>query len=171
MGKKDLECFLSLVNYFGHYIHNFSDITEPLQELHRCNVTFVWGMQHQEAFDKLKQALHEYPIVQSFDVQKDTVLTMDASKKSVSAILSQDDHPVMHLSRRLTDAEQKYSKIEKEALTIIWATSRARHYLIGKKFLVAVQSSPTGAHFQPSASAAKSDFSQTYEMGSTALCL
>ena len=57
-------------------------------------------MRQLEAFNKLKQALHDYPVVQQvFYVQKDTVLTTDASEKSVSAILSQEDHPVMYLSR------------------------------------------------------------------------
>ena len=110
---------------------------------------FVWGVRQQEAFDKLKRALHEYPIVQPFDVRKDTVLTMDTSEKSVSAILSQDDHPVMYLSRRLTDAEQKYSNIEREVLAIIWATSRARHYLIGKKFQLRCDHRPLELIFNP----------------------
>ena len=148
-GKKDLECFLCLVNFFGRYIPNFADITEPLHELRRRNVPFVWGVRQQKAFDELKQALHEYPVVQPFDVRKDTVLTTDASEKSVSAILSQDGHPVMYLSRRLTDAEQNYSNIEREALAIVWATSRARYYLIGKKFQLRCDHQPLEFIFNP----------------------
>ena len=101
-----------------------------------------------------KADLHEYPIVQSFDVRKDTVLMMDTSEKSMSAILSQDDHPVMYLSRRLTDAEQKYSNIEQEALAIIWGYFQSKALPHRQEVLVAVRSSTTGTHFQPSVSAA-----------------
>ena len=76
------------MNYFGRYIQNFADITEPFHELRRRNVPFVWGVRQQEAFDKLKRALHEYPIVQPFDVRNDIVLTTDASEKPVSHLVT-----------------------------------------------------------------------------------
>ena len=40
----------------------------------------------------------------------------------------------MCLSRRLTNTEFNYSNIEKEALAIVWKTTKARQFLIGKKF-------------------------------------
>jgi hypothetical protein len=91
--KKDLDCFLGLVNYFGRYIPNFAEITEPLNMLRRQNLPFVWSSPQREAFEKLKRILHEYPVVQPFDANKETVLTTDASEKSVSAILTQENHP------------------------------------------------------------------------------
>ncbi len=148
-GKKDLDCFLGLVNYFGRYIKDFADITEPLHALRRKNVPFEWGVDQQGAFEKLKAALSAYPVVQPFDAEKDTVLTTDASEKSVSAILSQDNHPVMYLSRRLNNMEKNYSNIEREALTVVWATSRARHYLLGKKFLLRSDHKPLEYIFNP----------------------
>ena len=39
----------------------------------------------------------------------------------------------MYLSRRLKNTEFIYSNIEKEALAIVWTTTRARQFLIGKK--------------------------------------
>ena len=42
----------------------------------------------------------------------------------------------MYSSRRLNNTEFNYSNIEKEALAIVWTTTRARHFLIGKKFLL-----------------------------------
>ena len=36
------------------YIQNFAAISEPLHELRRRNVPFVWGVWQQETFDKLK---------------------------------------------------------------------------------------------------------------------
>ena len=147
--KKDLDCFLGLVNYFGRYIKGFAEVTEPLHALRRKNVPFEWGVAQQKAFEKLKAALSVYPVVQPFDAKKDTVLTTDASEKSISAILSQNDHPVMYLSRRLSSAERNYSNIEREALAIVWATSRAKHYLLGKKFLLRSDHQPLEFIFHP----------------------
>ena len=73
-------------------------------------------------------------VVKIFDPKKDITLTTDASEHSISGILSQEGHPIMYLSRRLTNTEFNYSNIEKEALAIVWTTTRTRQFLIGKKF-------------------------------------
>ena len=41
----------------------------------------------------------------------------------------------MNLARRQMNTEFNYSNIEKEALVIVWTTTRNRQFLIGKKFL------------------------------------
>ena len=65
--RKELERFLDLVNYFGRYINHFAELTEPLNELRRKNVEFMWGEAQEKAFKALKNALHEYPVVRPFD--------------------------------------------------------------------------------------------------------
>ena len=68
--KKDLDHFIGLVNYFGRYIHDFAAVTGPLNELRRKNVPSTWGTSQQDAFDYLKMALCEYPVVQPYDATK-----------------------------------------------------------------------------------------------------
>ena len=63
------------------------------------------------------------PVVKILDPKKDITLTTDASKHSISGILSQEGHPIMYLSRRRTKTEFNYSNIEKEALAIVWTTT------------------------------------------------
>jgi len=147
--KKDVDCFVGLVNYFGRYINNFAEITEPLNELRRKNTPFNWGVPQQNAFDLLKKSLCDYPVVQPFDVTKESTLTTDASEKSISGVLTQDGHPVMYLSRRLTDSERNYANIEREALAVVWATHRARHFLMGKKFKLQCDHKPLEFLFSP----------------------
>ena len=64
------------------------------------------------------------------------MLTTDVNKHSIPEILSQEGHLIMYLSRRQTNAEFSYSNIEKDALAIVWTTTRARQFLIGKIFLL-----------------------------------
>ena len=62
--------------------------------------------------------------MQPYSLDKEVTLTTYASKKTIAAVLIQDDHLVFHISRVLTPAEQKYSNIEREALATAWAIKR-----------------------------------------------
>ena len=68
----------------------------------------------------------------------------------MSGILTQDGHPVLYLSCRLTSAERNYSNIEREALAIVWATQRARHFLLDAKFTLNCDHQPLEFVFSPS---------------------
>jgi hypothetical protein len=67
------------------------------------------------------------------------ILTTDASKIAVAAILSQVqdglEGPIAYASRQMNKAEQAYSASEAEMLALVWATKYFRCYLYGKKFL------------------------------------
>ena len=58
---------------------------------------------------------------------------------SIGGVLAQlDDNgrekPILYASRVLTDTESKYSAFEREALRVIFALMKFRHYLISSKF-------------------------------------
>ena len=57
-------------------------------------------------------------------------------KKIIGAVLTQNDHPVIYISRNLTSVEQKYSNTEREALAVVFAVTRLRHFLLGRKFIL-----------------------------------
>ena len=147
--KKELESFLGLVNFYSRYLHKYSDLVEPFSEIRKKNSEFSWNKNLETAFIKLKDALMKKPVVKIFDPKKEVVLTTDASGTAVSAILAQENHPFMYLSRKLTKAEMNYSNIEREALAIVWATQRARQFLLGRKFLLKSDHRPLEFIFNP----------------------
>ena len=63
------------------------------------------------------------------------VLHTDASEPEVGALLEQDGQVVAYASRTLTKAEKNYSVIQKECLTVVYATKQYRHYLLGRLIL------------------------------------
>lgn len=130
----ELQRFLGLVNYFGRLIPNFSAKTNPLNELKTNG--FQWTQSCKETFEKLKQEISNFPVVQPYDLEKEATLTADASKGALGAVLTQNGKPVIYISRVLSNAEKNYSNIEREALAVTWAVLRLKHFLIGRPFTI-----------------------------------
>ena len=67
------------------------------------------------------------------------ILTTDASKTALGAILSQfqngDERPIAYASRQTNKAEQSYAATELEILSLVWATKQFRCYLHDRKFV------------------------------------
>jgi hypothetical protein len=83
------------------------------------------------------------------------VLCTDASETGISAILMQrfpDNtlRPISAASRRLSDAETRYSTIDREALAIIFGLDKFQQYLYGRHFSIRSDHKPLeyifGAH-------------------------
>ena len=55
-----------------------------------------------------------------FDVNAETTLQMDASKKGLGACLIQKGKVIYYASRALTKTEQNYQNLKREALGTIW---------------------------------------------------
>ncbi len=93
----------------------------------------------QNAFEALKEALTTAPVLAYTDPEKAFIFATDASSKSIGAVLSQLDgdgreHPIHYASRGLTSPEKNLSTYEREALAIIFALKKFRHYLLCQKF-------------------------------------
>jgi hypothetical protein len=72
------------------------------------------------------------------DLNSQFMLTTDASKVAVAAILSQVqdeiERPISYASRQMNKAEQNYSASEALMITVTWGTTHFRCYLYGKRF-------------------------------------
>ena len=65
---------------------------------------------------------------------------IDASRIVIEAILTQlgddgMDHPNTYSSRKLNKSEHNYSTIEREALGMVFALQKYRHYLLTNPFV------------------------------------
>ena len=118
---------------------NFAVITKPLTTLTTKDQEFVWGPRQQEAFGSLKRRLCSTPVLAYPNFKLPYILTTDAPKVAIAAIMSkvQDgvERPIAYASRQLNSAEQAYTS-EIEMLTLVWATKYFRCYLYGTKFIV-----------------------------------
>lgn len=141
---KDAEAikrFIAFCNYYRKFIPNFALISIPLNSLTKKNVTFLWTTECQESFDQLKKALVKPPILRYPDYSKQFILTVDASKQGIGAVLSQisDDNadlPIAYASSSFSKADRNKAPIEQELLAIYYGIKHFRPYLYGTNFLV-----------------------------------
>ena len=77
-----------------------------------------------------------------FDVNAETTLQMDASKKGLGACLIQKGKVVCYASRALTKTEQNYQNLEREALGTIWGMEKFHYFLYGKEFTLETDQKP-----------------------------
>ena len=104
-------------------------------ELTRSNAQWRWEKAQEEIFLALKIALATAPVLRLPDFDHQFVVATDASDVAVGAILQQDVgnglHPVAFASRKLQQAEVRYSAYERELLGIVWAIEQWKHYFQG----------------------------------------
>lgn len=143
---KHIKSFLGLAGYYRRYIKNFAEIAQPLTQLLKKDAIFKWTPNCTESFELLKNSLISAPILQFPDFQKEFILTTDASGKAIGAVLSQGslgkDLPIAYASRILNKAEQNYSTIERELLSVCWGVKHFRPYLFGKRFTIVTDHKP-----------------------------
>ena len=131
-------------------IPNYAAKTRCINELRQKDKPFKWTDECQRAFQSLVDELTSEPLVQPYTLDREVTLTTDASEKTIGGVLTQNDHPVIYISRNLTSAEQKHINIEREALAVVVAVTRLRQFLLGRKFTLRTDHKPLQYIFNPS---------------------
>jgi len=100
--------FLGLTGYYRKHVRRYLRLVGPLFELTKKDVAFVWNQDCQQAFDSLKRALVDAPILVRLDFKRPFCLDVDWSTKGVGAVLSQKEgrfeKVVVYASKGLTVA-------------------------------------------------------------------
>ena len=164
---KEVQSFLGLASYYRHFIPHFAKKAWCLHELvgpaaskpkkrtkARNKETqaaetiptevepkiFEWTIEHQEAFDALKEALCTAPVLGYPDFNREFILETDASLKGLGTVLSQQHkdgsiHVIAYASQSLCPSERSmcnYSSAKLELLVLKWAvTEKFWDYLLG----------------------------------------
>jgi hypothetical protein len=123
--KMTLRGFMGLVQFYKRFIPGFSEIAAPLHMLQRKGKEFIWEEAHQQAFDLIKEALINAPVMARIDFNLELYLYTDASKFGLGAILAQrhadGEHVIAYAGRATHGAEPNYGATQLECVAVVWA--------------------------------------------------
>ena len=122
-----------------------SELAEPIRELSKDKVPFIWGPEHQAAFKQMKKEIVRAPILTYYNPKKETILQTDTSIKGLGACLLQDQKPVYFVSKALTETQQGYVAIEIESLAVAWAMEKFHHFFYTSHFVLETDQKPLEA--------------------------
>ena len=117
---------------------------------------YLWTGTHEQAFQRIKSAVCESTLLSYYDKTKPIFIEVDASGQGLGAVLLQGNvsseelkqasqtegkylkfrnrlKPIAFASKSLSEAEQRYSNIERELLGVVWAIQHFNHYTFANK--------------------------------------
>ena len=117
-------------------MQGYSKLVAPLTNLLRKDNHWTWSTACQQAFDGVKHALTNAPVLSLPDFSQPFEVVTDASGFGIGAVLQQHGRPIAFYSRKLKPTEQRYSVSQKELLAVYDAMRTWRCYLEGVKGVV-----------------------------------
>ena len=154
-----VKSFMGLVGHYKRFIKGFAKIAAPLYDLTSGNnkdkkSEYVdLSPEAHEAFDHLKAACLQAPILSFPDFTKPFLLETDASGRGLGAVLSQKQadgryHLIAYASRVMNETEQRYHSNKQEFLALKWAVTEQFHEYLSpygknwKEFVVHTDNNP-----------------------------
>ena len=139
---RGVRSFYGLANYYRRAIASFAEMASPLSKLLKkldVGVSPIWDKHYEEAFLILKKKLLFAPVLVLPNWAEPFHVYVDASLIALGCVLSQKDsrnidHPIYFASRQLIATKKNYTTTEREALGMIFAVQKFRHYLLGYPF-------------------------------------
>ena len=99
-----------------------------------------WTTEAKSAFEKIKLALTEAPVLISPDFTKEFLTFWFASEDTIAAVLLQKnkeglEQPIAFFSKNLRDSKLKYSILEKKAYALVKSLKFFRIYVLHSKVI------------------------------------
>ena len=142
---KEARSFISLASYYRSYVYQFAKIAKPLHELSENGRKFVWTVDCEKAFQKMKEVLTNAPIL-AFPTENDQfILDTDASLSAQGGVLSQridgKEKVIGYFSKCFTKTERRYCVTRRELLAVVNSVKHFHHYLYGRHVIIRVDHS------------------------------
>lgn len=131
----ELRRILGMVNHVGKFAPNLTETTKPLRDLLKKENIWTWDAPQERAFQTLKTQLSSTPVLIHYCTDRPTKISADSSSYGMGGVLLQKERddwkPVFYASRSLSNTEQRYAQVEKEALAVTWCCEKFSDFLIG----------------------------------------
>ncbi|KAK8697932.1 hypothetical protein V6N13_114064 [Hibiscus sabdariffa] len=114
-----IRSFLGLAGYYRRFVSGFSKVAAPLTKLLQKGVKYEWSDARQQAFEKLKEALINAPVLIQPVSGKEFVVYSDASYVGLGCVLMQEGRVVAYASRQLKVHEKNYPTHDIELAAVV----------------------------------------------------
>lgn len=131
----ELRKFLGMTGYYRRFIQGYGIICRPLHDMLKKE-GFKWGSDQSAAFEKLKDKMCNSPVLTLPDFSKEFIIEADACGVGIGAVLMQSGRPIAFMSKALGPKAAGQSIYEKEAIAILEAIKKWRHYILGSKLII-----------------------------------
>ena len=142
--KKELRAFFGITDYLNKFFPSTTDVCESQRQLTSSKTEWTWNATYQKLFDKAKPIIMEDVYIKFYEETMLLYLETDASGIRLRAALLQTRsgtscqrdkapdnsilRPIAFASKSLSNAERRYSNIEREALGILHRLKQFYHY-------------------------------------------
>ncbi|MBW0535601.1 hypothetical protein O181_075316 [Austropuccinia psidii MF-1] len=131
---KALQSFLGFSNFYCCFIRKYSKKITSLTSLLKKYSSFIFNDEALSQLQLLKEAFTPAPILSHFNTSLPTIVETDASDYALGAVLSQVNdsgkHPISFDSHKLLPAELNYEIHDNELLSIVWALTCWRAFIL-----------------------------------------
>ena len=138
--KKQVEQWLGLASYHRQFMKDFGEFAWPLYQLVHSKKKFKWTIEHERAFQKLKDGLSSPPVLGLPREDCYFILDCDSSAHAIGAALVQDQGQgevvIAYSSASLSKTQMGYCATKRKLLSLCYHVRHWRHYLLGKPFVV-----------------------------------
>ena len=149
-----LRSFQGAIQFYGKFIPNLSMMTEPLTHLTPREMSWKWREEQQAAFQHLKTILFKDTSLVHYNPHLDIGKSCDATNIGIGTLLFHhypdgSECLIANVSKPLSPTQCRYSKIQREALAVIFGFYKFHHFLYGRKFILVMDHKSLVAMFNP----------------------
>ena len=132
---KELQAFLGKINFLRRFIPNLDELIRMINNMLKKDAKVKWYLEAKQAFEGIKAALTQAPVLTSPQFDRDFIIFSFASDNTIVVVLLQKDDqgaekPIAIFSRALRDAPLKYQIMEKQAYALVKAIKDFRIYIL-----------------------------------------
>ncbi|XP_074356818.1 uncharacterized protein LOC141696593 [Apium graveolens] len=130
---KQVQSLTGRIAALNRFVSKSSDrCKEFFKAIKLAGKDFIWTSECEEAFKRIKEQLGHPPMLSKPLEGENLILYLAVSEYSISAVLVREEDgqqsPVYYVSKRLHDAETRYTSMEKLVYALILASRKLRPY-------------------------------------------
>eukprot|EP00253_Pinus_taeda_P033703 PITA_33703 len=132
---KHLRGFLELTRYYRKFVKNYGRIAAPITTLLKKDA-FSWTREATKAFEHLKEAMCQAPVLATPEFTKTFIVECDASGNGIGAILMQEERPIAFESRPIKGSFYTKPIMRRNVGKYSMQLKKWQPYLMGRHFKV-----------------------------------